>query len=108
MEEEKEERQAVMAIAAILIITIFAAMFLQQIEDLFSPKVPPEQTIGYCENHGAKYTSFTNSCRDSCAPIQNGDYPCNQVLTTGCDCGPENCWNGIECISNQKAATSSP
>ena len=100
MEEKKEERQAVITIAVILILTLFAAVFFQQIGDLFSQKTPPEQTIEYCEAHGATYSSFTNTCRDSCDFARNNSAVCVQALTTGCDCGFDKCWDGFECIQN--------
>ncbi len=100
MDEKHEERQAVIAIAAVLAITLFAAVFFQQIKDLAFHKTPPEQTAEYCESQGAAYLSFTNSCRDSCDYARKKVASCSTVLTTGCDCGPDKCWDGFECTPN--------
>ncbi len=50
-----------------------------------------------CEDAGGVWDTFPNSCADACqAQIDGG--VCAQVVTDGCDCGINSCWNGIECV----------
>lgn len=64
----------------------------------------PENKISLkekCEQAGAEYRQFPNTCVDNCAYIRNkGSMFCGQALTMGCDCGPDRCWNGEGCEAN--------
>lgn len=96
-----EERRALTIIAIVLILSIAAAIFFQKAKDVVTkPRGFPEQTVEYCEAHGAKYMGFSNSCMDSCESQRNSSVSCPGVLTTGCDCGPDMCWNGLKCEMN--------
>ncbi|MBI5066511.1 hypothetical protein HZA97_09865 [Candidatus Woesearchaeota archaeon] len=49
-----------------------------------------------CANSGGVWKQFRNTCADSCNLI----YACAQVIVDDCDCGPNNCWDGSNCVSN--------
>ena len=53
-----------------------------------------------CTNSGGKWTGFSNSCVDSCDYVRGYVQVCGQILTQGCDCGPDMCWNGNSCEKN--------
>lgn len=53
-----------------------------------------------CTTSGGTWRMFPNSCVDSCELAQNPALMCLQVLTEGCDCGANKCWNGSLCIDN--------
>lgn len=48
-----------------------------------------------CESSGGVWRQFGNSCGDSCGV--GPEVMCAQVLTYGCDCGANACWNGQTC-----------
>jgi hypothetical protein len=94
-----EERSAIIAIVLVFIIVIAGIFFWQNAIDMTKPRSFPSQTPEYCESKGATYKGFTNGCMDSCEYARNPG-ACTTVLTSGCDCGPEKCWNGFECENN--------
>ena len=53
-----------------------------------------------CTNSGGKWTGFSNSCVDSCDYVRGYVQICGQILTQGCDCGSDMCWNGNSCEKN--------
>lgn len=53
-----------------------------------------------CREEGGEWRQFPNGCVDSCNYARNPDVICTQALTMGCDCGPEQCWNGAACVPN--------
>ena len=53
-----------------------------------------------CQAAGAAYEEFPNGCRDTCEYARNPGLMCTQALTSGCDCGPDQCWNGTSCEPN--------
>ncbi len=93
------ERNAVLAVAIVLVMVLGLVIFWPKIEEATRPK-PISQTLENCEANGATYKGFTNGCMDSCELARNPDIACTAVLTSGCDCGPEKCWNGFECETN--------
>jgi len=95
-----EEQRAILVIATVIVLILAGIIFFQQLQDLAKPKKIPEQTQEYCESHGAAYKGFSNGCRDSCESQRNSSAVCTAVLTTGCDCGSEKCWNNFECEKN--------
>lgn len=50
-----------------------------------------------CAKSGGTWRQFSNSCADSCHAARNPDIMCAQVITMGCDCGEDMCWNGYTC-----------
>tara|TARA_Y100000034_G_scaffold56632_1_gene69287 strand:- start:262 stop:534 length:273 start_codon:yes stop_codon:yes gene_type:complete len=70
-----------------------------------------KQTQELCENSGAEWTSFNSGCHDECF-LERFDpkkakkegkipiYVCTLALSTGCECGPDKCWNGTGCELN--------
>lgn len=50
-----------------------------------------------CQDAGGEWTTFPNSCVDFCESQRDEGVACAQVLTEGCECGPDSCWNGITC-----------
>ncbi len=69
-----------------------------------------KQTQELCENGGAEWTSFNSGCHDECflerfdneKAKKEGKMPlmCTHALSTGCECGPDKCWNGTGCELN--------
>jgi len=54
-----------------------------------------------CNASGGTMRGFGDGCADSCELARsNGNMACTDVLTTGCDCGPDKCWNGESCELN--------
>ena len=53
-----------------------------------------------CTNSGGKWTGFSNNCVDSCDYVRGYVQVCGQILTQGCDCGSDMCWNGNSCEKN--------
>jgi len=54
-----------------------------------------------CERVGGVWKEFNNGCVDSCVKERSSEPVfCTQVLTDGCDCGPDRCWNGESCEGN--------
>lgn len=54
-----------------------------------------------CAEAGGELREFSNSCVDSCELERNAAaISCAAVLTQGCDCGPDRCWNGNTCENN--------
>ncbi len=63
----------------------------------------PPQTKELCESGGAEYAGFNTGCHDECVYERwslEEPFICTQALSSGCDCGQDKCWNGIECESN--------
>ncbi|MCF7861312.1 hypothetical protein K9M79_03615 [Candidatus Woesearchaeota archaeon] len=48
-----------------------------------------------CENAEGNWKEFPNSCADRC----DAGAVCAQVITESCDCGPDMCWDGTDCIT---------
>ncbi|MBD3388818.1 MAG: hypothetical protein GF416_07100 [Candidatus Altiarchaeales archaeon] len=71
-----------------------------------------ENSIGTIEGHiepnemqecieaGGAWVQFPNACADSCAYERNEGIMCAQVITDGCECGENMCWNGYTCTPN--------
>ena len=57
-----------------------------------------KQTKELCLSGGADFKFFNTGCHDECY-ITRSKKPisCTQALSSGCDCGPEKCWNGTSC-----------
>ena len=54
-----------------------------------------------CLRVGGEWIEFNNGCVDSCDYRRNPvDISCIQVLTYGCECGKDKCWNGETCEDN--------
>jgi|SRR3989344_2821379 len=56
----------------------------------------------YCDESGGEWVAFPNPCStDECRLLTSprGD-GCVQVMTESCNCGPDKCWNGQECVEN--------
>lgn len=51
------------------------------------------------DNGGVEWKEFSNSCADNCSQYTQ-EQLCSQLITYGCDCGPDSCWNGTQCINN--------
>lgn len=49
-----------------------------------------------CYMKGGVWTGFSNTCVDSCTMRID----CGEVITSGCDCGEDRCWNGVSCEEN--------
>ncbi len=47
-----------------------------------------------CDQGGGSWKiDFPNSCKDRCGYAKNPDMTCAQVISEGCNCGPNLCWN---------------
>lgn len=56
--------------------------------------LPTEERLN-CQKSGGQWIGFSNSGADKCRQIGGAD-----VITHSCDCGPDNCWDGKNCIPN--------
>jgi len=56
-----------------------------------------------CMIGGGMWSYLPSGCVDSCTygETGTGERVCTAVMTWGCDCGPEKCWNGKSCESNK-------
>lgn len=59
---------------------------------------PPGQSA--CSASGGTWETFPNSCVDSCEKAADPGLMCLTVLTDGCNCGPDRCWDGDTCVNN--------
>ncbi len=50
-----------------------------------------------CAAAGGEWKELPNSCVDNCNYRRNPDINCAMVLTSGCDCGMDQCWDGQDC-----------
>ncbi|RLE39184.1 hypothetical protein DRJ17_01520 [Candidatus Woesearchaeota archaeon] len=66
------------------------------------PKKSKEQLA--CENQGGVWKDFPDNCVDSCITLKKINPTCTAVITPGCDCGPDKCWDDDtkNCIQNLK------
>ncbi len=46
------------------------------------------------------WRQFSNTCGDSCQLITDPLTACGEEPAPACDCGPNSCWNGQECVAN--------
>lgn len=54
-----------------------------------------------CLNAGGQWLEFSNGCADSCAYAADPTSMCTMVITNGCDCGPDKCWDrDYSCVPN--------
>ena len=53
-----------------------------------------------CVKSNGHWTTFPDSCVDSCDFERGITSVCSEVLTAGCDCGTNKCWNGTGCELN--------
>lgn len=52
-----------------------------------------------CYASGGEWKLFSNTCVDSCSAVGSNGM-CGQAMTEGCDCGPNQCWDGERCVDN--------
>src|SRR3989344_5062273 len=63
----------------------------------------------FCSATGGTWKTFGSSCVDSCLLVSNPMLMCLQVISEGCDCGTNKCWDGASCVPNpQKESSPSP
>jgi hypothetical protein len=58
-----------------------------------------------CTSSGGTWKTLPDSCVDSCTRYQFDAPMCLTVLTDGCDCGPDRCWDGTTCTANAPTPT---
>ena len=64
-------------------------------------KNPLENPKVECLRVSGEWIEFNNGCVDSCDYRRNPEeISCIQVLTSGCECGKDKCWNGKTCEDN--------
>jgi len=68
--------------------------------DLAVPGAATEKLAAGCVRGGGQWRDMTDACADSCASARQEALVCAQVITQGCDCGPERCWAGTFCEKN--------
>ena len=76
-------------IVIIIILIVISSFFI------FKNSKTEEENL--CEKSGGTWREFSNGCVDSCS-AKGEDIFCTQVLTMGCDCGVDRCWNGLSCV----------
>ena len=57
-------------------------------------------TINKCVKSGGEWTTLLTTCVDWCSFIRGETPVCGQAFTWGCDCGPDECWDGESCELN--------
>ncbi|MGY4884354.1 MAG: hypothetical protein ACP5NZ_02120 [Nanobdellota archaeon] len=68
-----------------------------------NPPIPPTKRE-ICINAGGIWKVFSNGCADSCELVRNmRNVACTQVITEGCECGPDKCWTGTRCELNNQS-----
>lgn len=55
-----------------------------------------------CARVGAKYIQFPTTCQDDCEIDPSINRLCGDMITQGCDCGPNRCWHRGTCMQNPK------
>jgi len=60
-----------------------------------------------CNDAGGTWRAFSNGCVDKCYYGSPDPRYCTAEYLNGCDCGPDNCWDGTTCISNEVAESAS-
>ncbi|MBI2129114.1 hypothetical protein HYU07_02650 [Candidatus Woesearchaeota archaeon] len=54
-----------------------------------------------CARAGGEWKALPDGCVDSCFKARSKEPVfCTAVLTDGCDCGADRCWNGKTCEVN--------
>ena len=54
-----------------------------------------------CARSGGEWKTLPDGCVDSCFKARSKEPVfCTTVLTDGCDCGADRCWNGKTCEAN--------
>ncbi len=53
-----------------------------------------------CVNQGGAWRQFSNNCAGNCFSKLEKFSICGQVLTFGCDCGSDYCWNKDKCVKD--------
>ena len=82
-------------ILVFLIVIVFAYFMLKPKSNIL------EDSEQECLRVNGKWIEFSNGCVDSCDYRRNPkDISCIQVLTSGCECGKDKCWNGETCENN--------
>lgn len=68
---------------------------------------PSQDEYSLCITGGGAWkVDFPNACRDLCftpPPVS-----CAQVISSGCDCGPDKCWTGSGCVFNEEEVVPTP
>lgn len=57
----------------------------------------PSEEERACVKAGGDWELFNTTCVDDCGMLER---PCGQALTWGCDCGPDACWDGTDCVGD--------
>ncbi len=53
-----------------------------------------------CSATGGKWTTLPSACLDFCSVVTHPDTACAAVISQGCDCDSDKCWDGIKCVPN--------
>lgn len=53
-----------------------------------------------CEASSGEWRLLPDSCGDSCEKQRNPRLGCAESEGFGCDCGPDQCWDGVTCEPN--------
>jgi hypothetical protein len=71
------------------------------------PTPTPDPRKVACQAGGGIWiTGFRNSCRDNCGTYRTQN--CQQVISSGCNCGAQKCWNGNSCVPGLSNADLNP
>jgi len=49
-----------------------------------------------CNKNGGQWRGFSDSSADKCDQSIGAD-----VIIQSCDCGPDECWDGVTCVPNK-------
>ena len=98
---EKKGAIPIWIFVLVLLIAIMFAYFMLKSEIKDSKENILEDSEEECLRVNGKWIEFNNGCIDSCEYIRNPEeISCIQVLTYGCECGKDKCWNGETCEDN--------
>ncbi len=89
----KKHPYFVLAVAVVFLVVFFVGV--ETVKEMNNtPEEKTEEEL--CAEAGGTWEEMPNACVDSCE-AQREDLMCAQVITEGCNCGEDMCWNGEIC-----------
>jgi len=95
------KKMMILIILILVLILLGAAAYYYRVQDNPVGDIIMSDPEGECGMAGGSWIEFPDSCTDQCEVFQLGEAVfCAQVLTPGCECGPDRCWDGSTCVNN--------
>lgn len=83
--------------ASIIFIVILISFFYLKSDRISQAQTSSQEELCKVDPLGS-WREFPNGCADSCEYARNPESTlCTQVITSGCNCDPNSCWNGQSC-----------